>query len=387
MFCFLRKTIPFRRLIVFGTISPETILPELLCFQRQWLSARYCNSVASNRHSFTVSYLIDTCGFSPQEAASVSKLVSFESRDKPDLVINFFKSQGLTKPQIHRFVRELPRLLRSDPQKTLVPKIEFLVSNGVSISDIPKLLCSCPSIMVRSLSKQIIPSFHFFRDLFQSDAKLIQVVTNFSGILLDLNSRSMPNMKLLREAGVPESNVIKLLQYFPSVITKSCVRFEEIVKEVKELGVNPGQVNFVLAVSVLASASKSTWGKKVDVYKKWGWSEDDILAAFRKYPFIMKASKDKIDAVMDFLVNKLGCESSIVAKYPGVISFSMKRRFLPRGAVIKILLSKGLVQKESLPLLFMYPESTFLRRFIMSNLKEEATQLLKLYQGKLKLAR
>ncbi|XP_054811505.1 uncharacterized protein LOC129312803 [Prosopis cineraria] len=100
----------------------------------------------------------------------------------------------------------------------------------------------------------------------------------------------------------------------------------------------------------------------------------------------MKPSEEKIDAVLGFLVNKLGCRSSIIAKYPWVVAFSMNRRILPRGAVIEVLLSKGLVQTKSLPLLFMYPENIFLRKSIMCH-EKEATELLKLYQDKLELAR
>ncbi|XP_054811998.1 transcription termination factor MTERF6, chloroplastic/mitochondrial-like [Prosopis cineraria] len=385
MFCFLRKLIPSRRHFI-NTASPSTF-QQLLCVENPSLpaTARYCNSITFNAHSFTVSYLIDTCGFSPDQAVSASKYVNFQTREKPDLVINFQKNLGFTKSQILRFTSEVPQLLRSDPEKTLLPKIEFFISRGVSSSDIPRLLCSCPNVMRRSLDQQLIPSFDFLGDLFQSDDKLIKALTCFSGILLDVNARAVPNMKLLREVGVPESNVRKLLEWYPRTLTKNTGKFKMIVEELKEMGFDPLKFQFIMAIYALSSLSKSTWSKKADVYKKWGWSGDDIIAAFRRCPSCMKASEDKIDAIMGFLVYQLGCPPSIITKHAVVLSLSLNKRIVPRGSVFQVLLSKGLVKKERWIKLFIYTEREFLDRFILCH-EEEASELLKLYQSKLGLA-
>ncbi|KAI9075867.1 hypothetical protein K1719_042147 [Acacia pycnantha] len=386
MLCSFSKIVPFRRQIIY-TISPSTS-QQLLCIQNQRLpsTARYCNSISSNGHSFTISYLIDTCGFSPQEAASASKYITLETREKPDLVINLLKNLGLSKSQIIRFTREIPQFLRSDPEKTFLPKIEFFISRGVLRSDIPELLCSHPNIMRRSLDKVIIPWFDFFRDLFQSDDEFIKFLNPISGIPIHNNIRVLPNMKILREAGVPESNVIKLLQLYPRTFIINTGRFKTIVKEIQEMGFDPSQYQFVLAVYALASLSKSTWSKKANVYKKWGWSDNDIVAAFRRFPFCMKASEDKIDALLEYFILKLGCNSSDICSYPRVIGFSLKKRTVPRGAVIQVLLSKGLVIKGKFLVAFTLSEKDFLRMYVFCH-ETEANELFELYQSKLDLAR
>ncbi|KAI9075893.1 hypothetical protein K1719_042173 [Acacia pycnantha] len=120
-------------------------------------------------------------------------------------------------------------------------------------------------------------------------------------------------MKLLREAGVPESNVIKLLQLYPRAFTKSTDRFKMIVKELQEMGFGPS-----------------------------------------KSPFCMKVSEDKIDAIMDILVDKLGCPPSTIPQYAVVLSLSTDKRIIPRAAVLQVLLSKGLVRKKSLLSMFVF---------------------------------
>ncbi|KAL5785266.1 hypothetical protein ACOSQ2_007658 [Xanthoceras sorbifolium] len=118
------------------------------------------------------------------------------------------------------------------------------------------------------------------------------------------------------------------------------------------------------------------WESKVNIYKRWGWSEEEVLAAFCRNPMCMLTSKDKIMTVMDFLVSKMDLEASAIAKRPGVMVLSMEKRFIPRAAVFQFLLSKGLINRKDTNLitLFTLPEKAFLRRFV--NSFDEAPQAL-----------
>ncbi|KAI9075892.1 hypothetical protein K1719_042172 [Acacia pycnantha] len=352
MFTFLRRAIPYRRHIIHA-FSPSTFQLQLL-LQTQWSSARYANSNASNGNSFTVSYLIDSCGFSPQKAEAASKRVSLETRYKPDLVIEFLKSHGFSQPQILRLIRNGPELLRFDPEKIFLPKIEFFKSRGISSSLIPRFINDSPNIMRRSLT-----------------------------ILIDPKTSIVPKMELLREAGVPQSNIIKYLQFFSRTLTCSRGRVKKAVEEVKELGFDPLTFQFLVAVHVCISLKKSTRDKKADVYKKWGCSDNDIVAAFRKFPVCMTLSEDHIDAKLEFFVNQLGCNPSSIIKYPNVLGYSLKKRIVPRAAVLQVLLSKGLMKSKTFILKFMLTEKDFLRRVVLCHGQEVANELLDLYRTKL----
>ncbi|XP_028753354.1 transcription termination factor MTERF8, chloroplastic-like [Neltuma alba] len=385
MLPFLRGAIPYGRHII-NAISPST-LQHQLCLQTQWFSMRYANSNASNGNSFTVSYLIDTCGFSPQEAEAASKRVSFETREKPDLVIKFLKSHGFSRLQILHFIKSVPEFLRFDPEKTFMPKIEFFKSRGVSSSHIPRLVCNCPNIMRRSLSNHLIPSFDFLRDLLGSDEKLVKALQYCSAILVDSKASVLHKIELLREARVPQSNIIKFLQFYSRSLAYSTGRFKKIVEEVKELGFDPWTFQFLMAVHVSLSSKESARAKKVYVYKKWGWSDNDILAAFRRLPICMTLSEDQIDAKLEFLVHKLGCNPSMICTYPNVLGYSLKKRIVPRGAVLQVLLSKGLLKSETLLAKFALTEKDFLRRVVLCHVQEEASELMELYLTKLDQAR
>ena len=205
------------------------------------------------------------------------------------------------------------------------------------------------------------------------------------GILYDLEKCSAPNVKLLREEGVPESHIVRFIQYFPRALKARPKQFKEAVQEVKEMKFDPLKLQFVLVLRIKIQTSKSTWARKEGIYRKWGWTDDDISVAFRVSPNCMSISDDKIEAIMDFLVNKLGYKSSDIARCPVVLSMSLRKRIIPRGSVILVLLSRGLVNELSLSAIFKCNEMVFLDRFIYCH-EKEADELLKLYQAKLALA-
>ena len=100
----------------------------------------------------------------------------------------------------------------------------------------------------------------------------------------------------------------------------------------------------------------------------------------------MTLSEAKVNAQMDFYINKLGLESSVIAHRPLLLSFSLEKRLVPRALVIQFLSSKGLMKMDSgITKLFECTEACFIEKCI--SCYEEAPQLLKLYNEKLDLSK
>ncbi|MFQ6666307.1 hypothetical protein Gotur_032706, partial [Gossypium turneri] len=372
---------------ILGHAKRQTIAASqssnLLIFKRPIGLRLFSNS--SNAHSFTVSYLINKCGFSPELASRVSNFVHFETPEKPDSLIVFLENHGFSQTQIANLIKRQPRFLLSDTEKTLLPKLEFLYSMGFSRPELAKLLSSHPHLLKYSLKKQIIPSFNLLRDLFQSDDKTIKAIKRFAGILVNYSKSYLyPNMNVLRGIGVPESNILMLLNRHPRTFLYSPVRLKEIVEEVKGMGIDSSTKKFLVAVLALRSMSKSTLEKKFDVYRRWGWSDQEIREAFQRYPPCIAVSEDKIMAIMDFLVNKMGYNSTLIAKQSSVLSRSL-RIIVPRALFAQELLSQGLVNDLKLSVLFDTSEKVFIRMFV-DRFVNKAPDLLKLYKEKLKIS-
>ena len=262
--------------ILFGGFRVRTLAPAIgVCVLRnpnvgplRWLSTR------SKKQSFTVSYLIDSHGFSAEAALSASKLVAFETSEKPDKVTSLFKKYGFTEAQISCIFKLRPTLLMADSEKTILPKLEFFRAKGFSWPEFAKRVSVYPTIFHSSLDQQIIPTYEFFRDFFHTDEKVIMAIKRYPVILVyHVDKHVKPKIAILREHGIPDKNIATLFQSNPSfALMLSSDRLRKLVGEVAEMGFNTSRQNFVAALSVLASMSKSTWESKVNAYKKWGWS-------------------------------------------------------------------------------------------------------------------
>ena len=98
----------------------------------------------------------------------------------------------------------------------------------------------------------------------------------------------------------------------------------------------------------------------------------------------MTKSEKKIMETMDFLVNKMGWESGKIVKVPYVFKYSLEKRIIPRCSVVRVLLSKGLIEegKLSLATVISNPEEYFSSKFV-TRYVNQVPQLSNVYQGKM----
>ncbi|KAB2620189.1 hypothetical protein D8674_039605 [Pyrus ussuriensis x Pyrus communis] len=275
---------------------------------------------------FTVSYLINSCGLSPKHALSASKKVHFDTPEGPNSVLNLLEDHRFDKTHISHLVKKRPHLLLFNPEKTLLPKLEFLGFIGLSGTGLAEVICFNPDILKRSLEKCIIPCYNVVKNLH----------------LLDEES-SLRTMLLCS------------------------LEFKEIVKKIMSMGVSPSSEVFTRALHVNALRDASKWEQKMELYGKWGWTEDDFMLAFRRNPLFMDFTEKNFSSKMDFLVNKMGWQPADVAGSPTVVTYSLEKYIIPRCSVIRILLLKGLISKGEFTLgtFIMNPKSYFLNRFVI----------------------
>ncbi|XVF82928.1 hypothetical protein PTKIN_Ptkin16aG0090800 [Pterospermum kingtungense] len=175
-----------------------------------------CRDISGNAadgHSFTTSYLINLCGFFPKAALAVSKNVNFRTPEKPDSVISFFKDHGFSQTQIRVLIKRHPQLLIYNPEKIFLPIFQFFYGRGVSRSKLASILSSNPFVLRCSLHNRIIPSFYYFKDLTHcDDDEVLVAYKHFQAVLAnDFQFLIAPNVAVLRERIVPESNILSKL--------------------------------------------------------------------------------------------------------------------------------------------------------------------------------
>ncbi|CAK8530929.1 unnamed protein product [Lathyrus sativus] len=363
MFCYLRlchnPNLPFTK--------PSPILHLLL---------KPFSSSSSQNHSFTFNYLIQNLAFSPETASKISTKLQLNNSQNPDSVLALFKAHGFSISHLSNLIQTCPKLLTYHPNKTILPKLNFLLLKGASTSDLIDIIAKNPRFLYLNLQKSIIPFYDLFKRFLLSDESTIAFLKVRSWMIY--SKTQSQNIHFLLKNGVPESKVGILFLNWYSVFTQNPPVFEKAVMELMELGFNPKTTFFTVALRAKING-KSHWQNKIDVYKKWGWSQEDIVSAFLKHPWCMLASVDKIEAVMKFFVNHIGWESSVLAKHPILILMSLEKRLIPRAFVLKYLESKGLVKDAKSGTPFKVSEDVFLKKFV-NCFEEEASYLLKMYE-------
>ncbi|KAL0389602.1 UNVERIFIED_CONTAM: hypothetical protein Scaly_0317300 [Sesamum calycinum] len=295
--------------------------------------------------SKTVSYLINSCGLSPETAVSASEKVCVGNLRKSNSVLALLEKQGFRE---HKS-----------------PLLE-------------------PTFFTRSLENQIIPNYNFLKSVLGTDERVAAAMKRTSWIFCDdVNKSLSPNVKVLRELKVPESCIKLLLTHYPEALFEKADEFRASVSKVLEMGFSPLKSMFVLALHAISGdANKVTWARCYQSYSDWGWSEDDIHMAFRKHPNCMLMSQEKISETMDFLVHKMGWNSRTIATCPTVLFFNLKSRIIPRCSVIELLSSRGLITKRlKLSTVLIPSEKSFLERFVVK-FEKEIPELPDFYKGK-----
>ncbi|KAJ9178540.1 hypothetical protein P3X46_010418 [Hevea brasiliensis] len=360
----------------------------ILPFHSLFVITSFSSSTSSNlnENSIIVSYLTNSCGVTLKSAQSISKRVCFETPERPDSVLRFFREHGFNNSHISKIVKHRPRLLLAKPEETFLPKFEFLRSIGVSRSGLPLFVSRNPDLLARSLERCLIPIYEILKSVLISDVKVVTTLNRMENrSLYSFQKTFSNNTSLLRELRISQSCISYLVTQSPSVMCQKVGKFAEVIKKVMKLGFDPSKLIFVEAVRVFHFMSHKTWEHKLEVYRRLGFSEDEVWLIFRKHPKCMSLSEKNVMGTMDFFVRKMGWQPAAVARFPTVLCYSLERRIIPRCSVVRVLLLKGLI-KGDIHLSSVLPpsEKYFLERFVIKY-QEHVPQLLDIYQRKMSL--
>ncbi|CAJ2639590.1 unnamed protein product [Trifolium pratense] len=331
-------------------------------------------------HSFTLSSIINSSGLSPETALKLSKRLKLKkSDDGPNAVIQLLRNYGFSDSQLSTLVKKHPFVLLSKPEKTLLPKLNFLQSIGVSTTDLPNVLIGNISFFTTSLEKNIIPRYHLIRSIVRDDKEVVSV---FKRGTWNLGGDSMvPNIEVLRKLGVPQTSISHLVCNYSAVAFIDHSIFVEAVNSVKVMGFDPSKLNFVLALQVFVKIKKEIWESKFKIFERLGWSKDICVLAFQRYPPYILISEKKIVKTMNFLVKDMGLSPEDIARSPNILNRNLESTIMPRCAVVKILKSRGLIKSDMLIGTFIkISEKTFFDRYVIP-FQNDLPLVLAVYEG------
>ncbi|KAL5994943.1 hypothetical protein ACLOJK_025000 [Asimina triloba] len=367
------KSISFLGYLKIHQLSIQTLQTQ--SHQYSFLNC-YCGA---SPPSSLLQYLRASFGFSHERALQISQRLKHKTPRNPDSVISFFKSHGFSQPHIKSIITKTPQLLFCDPETTLGPKISFFREKGLSETDVVGLVVSNPCLLHTSIEKCMKPTLSIIHSLAGMEKFQIKLLKHS----MRLNPEKLAaNVTVFKNCDVPARFITNLLLKQSRALGMDPDRFSEAVKTVKKMGFNPSSHRFVEAVSAILNLSHSVWDKKFEVYRSFSWSNGEILGAFHNHPWCICLSGEKIKRGLNFFMKELGWSSSYIVSCACILSMSLEKRIMPRYRLFKVLVLKGLIDKDRkiTASIFRISEQQFMSKYVMKY-KTDLPEILKIYEG------
>ncbi|KAG6488170.1 hypothetical protein ZIOFF_056929 [Zingiber officinale] len=272
---------------------------------------------ASPDPHFLVEYLVNTCGFSADDASKVSKsLPRFQSTEKLDAALGFFRSQGLDGANLRKIISRRPRLLCRDVENSLGPKFKILRDMGLSESHIVNAVMRHRIILSLDVQNTLLPRLKVWESLFGSREILLRKLRGYNRFIsASIEKVVRPNLNFLRdECGIPEDRVSLVLKKLPGFITQNPDTLRALVDRTVGLGVPRGSGMFLWILFALHGVSRKKFEAQLKLMNNFGWSNSDFITAIKTQPRFLLLSIESLQRKMEFLVNDVGISPSDIAR-------------------------------------------------------------------------
>ncbi|CAL9122861.1 unnamed protein product [Musa acuminata var. zebrina] len=328
---------------------------------------------------FMVEYLVTSWGFSPSEAAKVSKpLAHLRATEKPDAVLNFMRSQGFDGAGIRKVISADPRYLCYNVETNLAPKFQFLRDLGLSESDIVDAILKNNGILLYNIHRSLVPKLEMWESLLGSRELVLKHLKKTGWFFFSSVEKTLhPNLKFLRdECGIPEERVSLVLRSHPKLISQKPESLRALVARADELGMPRQSRMFMWTLDVFQKVSKEAFEAKAELMRSFGWSESEFSSAARKAPTFLCMSLDMMRRKMEFFINIVGYTPSFIASQPTILLYGLQKRVIPRFRVLEMLNTKGLWTRRGKFVNYVQLSNTKFREKIVLPYKEKVPELL-----------
>ncbi|OVA13677.1 Mitochodrial transcription termination factor-related [Macleaya cordata] len=380
-------------------LSPNSLLSSSQC--RSWFSSiikinnnfslfHFSSSVPSpvnNPNTVSINYLIETFGFSKSQADSASKCFrSVTGPKKPDSVVHLLQEFGLSETQIRYTVLLEPRILSSDAEKTLKPKLSlFQKELGLTGSNLGCFISKNPNLLFVSLDRRLIPNISVLKKIIpeieneNGDRRhLLRVLQRCNWIITGdpKKSKLLPNISFLQSCGIVGSQLSNLLKREPSMFIKRESALRDLVRKAQDMGFSCQSRMLVHALYTLGSLSSKTLERKFKLLRSFGFSQEECSIMFRSTPGLLRSSAEKLRLGIEFFYSA-GFERALLVQYPTCLMQSLNKTVIPRFKVYQILKLKRLKVPSFICLLIL-SEKRFLEKFVFK-FGDKAEELLAAY--------
>ncbi|KAG6471876.1 uncharacterized protein LOC122028958 [Zingiber officinale] len=356
-----------------STIRRHALLPlpqlQRIFFATSTSSPLSGGGTSSRDPHFMVEYLVNSCGFSMEEASKASKpLAHLRSTENPDAVLAFFRSQGIDGANLRKTISRRPSLLCWNVESNLTPKFQFLRDLGLSESDLVDVIMTNPRIVCLNLQNTLLPRLSVWENLFGSRELLLKNLRKRFWLMCNnVENVVRSNLNFLRdECDIPLERASLVFKKYPTFIVQKPDSLRALVDRAEGMGFTRRSPMFLWILDILFKTNREKLDAHSKIMSSFGWSISEFCTAIEKQPCFLNISTDILRIKMEFLIKDIGFTPSAIAERPRLLVFSLKKRMIPRFQVMKILKSEGFwTSDDNLHMFFIISDLEFLNKFIL----------------------
>ncbi|KAI3465108.1 hypothetical protein Pfo_021771 [Paulownia fortunei] len=243
---------------------------------------------------------------------------------------------------------------------------------GFSSDDIAKIISSNPLILQLNVNTRVIPSLSVLKGLLGSKDDVAKLLRKFGWFLTkDLEKTMVPNIEFLKNCGIPMERILKLLYNYPRCLLIKPEIMRKSIDKAEQMGGDRSSNMFIYTIRIIVSMSNEAWELKLQAFQNFGFSKSDILTMFRKAPSRFSGSVEKIKKTKEVLHATGKFNLSCIVNNPMSLACSIEKRYKPRLRILEILKSRNLIKNwPSLGTIYTLSDDKFFEKFISPYAKE-----------------
>ncbi|XP_044510587.1 uncharacterized protein LOC123229076 [Mangifera indica] len=300
----------------------------------------FSTSSSSSKSKISLAdYLINQHSFSSEAALKASSLQThLTNTENSDSLLSFLKESGFPNSHIEIMVGKAPQILSLNLAHNIKPKIKIFLDLGFSSTDIVQILTADPWVLTRSVDNTILPSISALKSVLGSNAASVKLLKRCGWFLKsNLEKTMIPNIEILKSCGIANSQIARYIYSFPRFLLQKPESIRYFVKRVDEIGFDRKSKMYLPAIRVISSMNRELWDRKLNLFKRLGYSDDHILSIFRSTPQVFSVSEKKIEEITKLLLQRGNVGISLIANNPVLLLCSVEHRLKPRLEVFDLL--------------------------------------------------
>ncbi|KAL6502619.1 hypothetical protein OROHE_024272 [Orobanche hederae] len=339
-------------------LGPFNSLLSSICSFSTASQNRTCTAPPNlnSRNSLLADYLTNSLKFPHNEAIAISKrFPPINSDEKPEAVVGYLKSLGLSITQLQSLIKRQAAVLFADVKKTLKPKVTFYEELGVHGPQLGILISKNSHLLSSSLDKRIKPSIAVIKKVLELHGStkdtdyindlMFRILSRHSWVIAN-DSRLQSNIMYLQSCGIVGSQLIMLLKTELRLFSLCETELNNLVTRAIEMGFVMGSRMLVYGILALYSNSVETFNRKFKLLQSFDFTRDECTKMFVKAPFLLKRSEATLRHAIEFLIDTLMLDKSVLVGTPILVGLSMEKRIIPRYKFIEMIKSRRLLRKE-----------------------------------------